>query len=75
MTQHSQQPSAEAGNAHTLRSLDHFVSTVGDIETGAEMYRRLGFRPAERRLFNDENDCLVHRLDRADWAASRASVA
>ncbi len=38
-------------------------------------YRRLGFRPAERRLFNDENDCLVHRLDRADWAASRASVA
>lgn len=44
MTQHSQQPSAEAGNAHTLRSLDHFVSTVGDIETGAEMYRRLGFR-------------------------------
>ncbi|MEL6825812.1 MAG: GNAT family N-acetyltransferase [Pseudomonadota bacterium] len=29
-------------------------------------YRRLGFRPLERRLFEDD-DCLVHRLDRADW--------
>lgn len=27
----------------TERSLDHFVSKVGDVETGAEMYRRLGF--------------------------------
>lgn len=32
-------------------------------------YRRLGFRPVERRLFNGEDDCLVHRLDRADWEA------
>jgi aminoglycoside 6'-N-acetyltransferase len=30
-------------------------------------YRRLGFKPLGRRLFNDEDDCLVHRLDRADW--------
>lgn len=29
-------------------------------------YQRLGFRPLERRLFEDD-DCLVHRLDRADW--------
>lgn len=28
---------------HTQRSLDHFVNLVADIETGAEMYRRLGF--------------------------------
>lgn len=29
-------------------------------------YQRLGFRPTGRRLFEDD-DCLVHRLDRADW--------
>jgi aminoglycoside 6'-N-acetyltransferase len=29
-------------------------------------YQRLGFRPIGRRLFEDD-DCLVHRLDRADW--------
>ncbi|MEM9842333.1 MAG: GNAT family N-acetyltransferase [Pseudomonadota bacterium] len=29
-------------------------------------YQRLGFRPAGRRLFDDD-DCLVHRLDRANW--------
>ncbi|MEM9571015.1 MAG: GNAT family N-acetyltransferase [Pseudomonadota bacterium] len=29
-------------------------------------YQRMGFRPLERRLFEDD-DCLVHRLDRADW--------
>ncbi len=33
-------------------------------------YRRLGFRPIGRRLFNDEDDCLVHRLERDDWRAS-----
>jgi aminoglycoside 6'-N-acetyltransferase len=30
-------------------------------------YQRLGFRPLGRRIFNDEDDCLVHRLDRAEW--------
>lgn len=44
MTVDSQQAAAEAESALTQRSLDHFVSMVGDIETGAEMYRRLGFR-------------------------------
>jgi len=29
-------------------------------------YQRLGFRPTGRRDF-DGDDCLVHRLDRADW--------
>jgi aminoglycoside 6'-N-acetyltransferase len=30
-------------------------------------YQRLGFKPIGRRLFNGEDDCLVHRLERADW--------
>lgn len=34
-------------------------------------YRRLGFRPEGRRLFNGTDDCLVHRLARADWEARR----
>jgi aminoglycoside 6'-N-acetyltransferase len=29
-------------------------------------YQRLGFEPVGRRLFGDD-DCLVHRLERADW--------
>lgn len=29
-------------------------------------YERLGFKFVERRMF-DEDDCAVHRLDRADW--------
>ena len=33
-------------------------------------YQRLGFRVIGRRTFDDD-DCLVHRLDRADWEASR----
>jgi len=31
-------------------------------------YRRLGFRVVGRRVFGDD-DCLVHRLERADWIA------
>lgn len=31
-------------------------------------YRRLGFREEGRRMF-DGDDCLVHRLTRADWEA------
>ena len=30
-------------------------------------HRRLGFKSVGRRLFNSEDDCLVHRLERADW--------
>ena len=33
-------------------------------------YQRLGFRPEGRRMF-DQDDCLVHRLTRSDWAARR----
>lgn len=31
-------------------------------------YRRLGFEPVGRRMF-DADDCLVHRLERATWEA------
>ncbi|GAB08803.1 hypothetical protein GOARA_021_00400 [Gordonia araii NBRC 100433] len=31
-------------------------------------YQRLGFRPVGRQVF-DGDDCLVHRLDRDDWAS------
>lgn len=30
-------------------------------------YQRLGFAPVGRRLFNGEDDCLVHRLTRPGW--------
>ena len=36
-------------------------------------YQRLGFRPEGRRLFNGEDDCLVHRLTRAGWEGLRAA--
>ena len=32
-------------------------------------YRRLGFRAEGRRIFGGGDDCLVHRLTRADWFA------
>ena len=32
-------------------------------------YHRLGFRDVGRQVFNDEDDCLVMRLDRATWEA------
>lgn len=32
-------------------------------------YQRLGFEVVGRRLFNDEDDCLVHRLTREQWQA------
>ncbi|MGE0044700.1 MAG: GNAT family N-acetyltransferase [Hyphomonadaceae bacterium] len=38
-----------------------------------KFYQRLGFKPLTRQLFNDEDDCLVHRLDRADWRARLGS--
>ena len=31
-------------------------------------YRRLGFKVIGRRMF-DEDDCLVHRLEREDWSS------
>jgi aminoglycoside 6'-N-acetyltransferase len=34
-------------------------------------YQRLGFVPVGRQVFNDEDDCLVHKLTRADWLARK----
>jgi aminoglycoside 6'-N-acetyltransferase len=35
-----------------------------------EFYRRMGFKPIERRTFGD-SDCLVHELTRAGWQRNR----
>lgn len=32
-----------------------------------KFYQRIGFKPLGRRLFNGEDECLVHELSRADW--------
>ena len=32
-------------------------------------YQRPGFVPAQRQVFHEEDDCLVHSLTRADWLA------
>ncbi len=32
-----------------------------------QFYQRVGFIPTHRQTFNDEDDCLVHKLTRADW--------
>lgn len=32
-----------------------------------QFYQRLGFTPIGRRLFNGEDDCLVHELTRTAW--------
>ncbi|MBU6374044.1 MAG: GNAT family N-acetyltransferase [Alphaproteobacteria bacterium] len=45
------------------------IDPLASNERAHRFYQRLGFRAAERRLFNDEDDCLVHRLTRADWRA------
>jgi aminoglycoside 6'-N-acetyltransferase len=45
------------------------IDPLASNERAHRFYQRLGFRPVERRLFNDEDDCLVHRLSRADWRA------
>ena len=45
------------------------IDPLASNDRAHRFYQRLGFRPVERRLFNDEDDCLVHRLSRADWRA------
>ncbi|MDZ4869799.1 MAG: GNAT family N-acetyltransferase [Alphaproteobacteria bacterium] len=35
-----------------------------------KFYQRIGFKPIGRRLFNGEDDCLVHELTRADWRSA-----
>ncbi|GAA0613319.1 GNAT family N-acetyltransferase [Brevundimonas kwangchunensis] len=45
---------------------------IDPLNTNTEahrFYHRLGFHDVGRQLFNDEDDCLVMRLDRAVWEA------
>ncbi|RZJ05546.1 MAG: GNAT family N-acetyltransferase [Brevundimonas sp.] len=45
---------------------------IDPLNTNTEahrFYRRLGFAVVGRRLFNDEDDCLVMRLERTVWEA------
>jgi aminoglycoside 6'-N-acetyltransferase len=39
-----------------------------------KFYQRLGFKPTHRQVFNDEDDCLVHKLTREDWEARRGDA-
>lgn len=53
--------------AFAMPDVDAIVIDPLNSNTDAHrFYARLGFRPIGRRLFDDD-DCLVHRLDRADW--------
>lgn len=48
--------------------IDPLVGNAGALR----FYQRIGFRPVERRRFG-EDDCLVHRLERADWVPWNAT--
>ena len=46
---------------------------IDPLNTNTEahrFYQRLGFTPVGRRTFGDD-DCLVHRLERADWRSRK----
>jgi aminoglycoside 6'-N-acetyltransferase len=43
------------------------IDPLATNERAIRFYQRLGFRPMERRWFRDD-ECLVHRLSRAEWA-------
>jgi len=45
--------------------IDPLNSNVG----AHRFYQRLGYVPTHRQIFNGEDDCLVHKLTRADWLA------
>jgi aminoglycoside 6'-N-acetyltransferase len=43
------------------------IDPLADNARAHRFYERLGFHPVERRRFGDD-ECLVHRLDRAEYA-------
>ncbi len=49
------------------------IDPLNSNRSAHRFYRRLGFKPLGRRLFNGEDDCLVMRLDRDDWEQRHAS--
>jgi aminoglycoside 6'-N-acetyltransferase len=48
------------------------IDPLADNAPAQRFYRRFGFRPMGRRRFGSD-DCLVHRLERADWIGSTPS--
>jgi aminoglycoside 6'-N-acetyltransferase len=46
------------------------IDPLASNERAHRFYRRLGFRPVERRTFGAD-DCLVHELTRERWNAAR----
>ena len=50
------------------------IDPLASNTAAIRFYQRLGFVAEGRRMFA-EDDCLVHRLDRADWAARKAGAA
>jgi aminoglycoside 6'-N-acetyltransferase len=57
------------GNNVTAVIIDPLVTNVA----AHRFYQRLGFRPVGERYFgtNNNDQCLVHRLERADWLVRR----
>ena len=50
------------------------VDPLAVRERAHRFYRRAGFEPIERRVFQCE-ECLVHRLDRGRWESLQATAA
>lgn len=42
------------------------IDPLASNKDAHRFYQRLGFQPVERRYF-DGDDCLIHKLSRADW--------
>lgn len=47
------------------------IDPLSSNQAAHRFYRRLGFRDVGRRMF-DTDDCLVMRLEKADWSGARA---
>lgn len=47
------------------------IDPLASNTSAIRFYQRLGFKPVEERWFGEDH-CLVHRLEREDWAARGA---
>lgn len=50
-----------------LRVTSIVIDPLASNTRAHRFYQRIGFVPVERRLFNGEDDCLVHRITREAW--------
>ncbi len=50
-------------SADDLALIDPLVTNIA----AHRFYESLGFKFTERRQFDEESDCFIYRLDRADW--------